>query len=219
MDLKSLWRFSFSTNTKWMASKSFSFSGESWPWLWQPPCLQCRLAAAWQLTVHWWNISHQNDPCNWQRQIQKQSEWCLNVSKIENIYLNCWIVVGALVVHYTIHWQMKHLKIWTPGQRWSKVTRCFSLSKVQVWPLGLNLERQFCDQFYNVCRYSNKTFHNEAFSPPACVQKTNMVNTGRWKSEQWFDRNREWMLIGILLHRWFLWISHQSLYHSRCQQR
>ena len=123
MDLKSLWRFSFSTNTKWMASKSFSFSGESWPRLWQPPCLQCRLAAAWQLTVHWWNISHQNDPCNWQRQrqIQKQSEWCLNVSKIENIYLNCWIVVGALVVHYTIHWQMKHLKIWTPGQRWSKV--------------------------------------------------------------------------------------------------
>ena len=212
MDLKSLWRFSFSTNTKWMASKSFSFSGESRPCLWQPPCLQCRLAAAWQLTVHWWNISHQNDPCNWQRQrqIQKQSEWCLNVSKIENIYLNSWIVVGGPLYNTLANETPKNMNPRSKMVKGQKSTHCFSLSKVQVWPLGLNLERQFCDQFYNVCRYSNKTFHNEAFSPPACVQKTNMVNTGRWKSEQWFDRNREWMLIGILLRCWFLWISHQS---------
>ena len=169
-------------------------------------------------------VEHQSP--EWSLQLTKtktETKWvvfkCIEDRKHIFRSLNCGWCLGGPLNNTLAKETPKNMNPRSKMVKGQKSTRCFSLSKVQVWPLGLNLERQFCDQFYNVCRYSNKTFHNEAFSPPACVQKTNMVNTGRWKGEQWFDRNREWMLIGILLRCWFLWISHQSLYHSRCQQR
>ena len=66
-------------------------------------------------------VKHQSP--EWSLQLTKtktETKWvvfkCIEDRKHIFRSLNC-----ALVVHYTIHWQMKHLKIWTPGQRWSKV--------------------------------------------------------------------------------------------------